>query len=113
MSTALLYSLGHKITSGALYHLDTTWTLKICSFFWFFKNFNFGGGPLLPDFDEPVLSLLFVVSPLSVYVATALLANGADGNSKEELENILNEPKSSFWDVPPIDIKTLNKDIEG
>ena len=53
----------------------------------------------------------FVVSPLSVYVATALLANGADGNSKEELENILNEPKSPYWDTPPVDIKTLNKDI--
>lgn len=49
----------------------------------------------------------FVVSPLSVYTATTLLANGADGNSKIELEKeILNKE-------PYLNMDTLNKTLSN
>ena len=58
----------------------------------------------------------FVISPLSVYIATALLDNGADGNSKVELEReILNQPKEAylgyFRELPALNMDALNKKL--
>ena len=50
----------------------------------------------------------FVVSPLSVYVATVLLVNGADGRTRDELDKILT---LRDWRGNEIDIDTTNRKI--
>ena len=54
------------------------------------SNFYFAAQFLKTAFEQSQDN--FVVSPLSVYAATALLANGAAGNSLAELGNILTAP---------------------
>jgi serine protease inhibitor len=72
-------------------------------------NFYFTSLFLKTTFEEKKDN--FVISPLSVYTVTTLLANGTDGNSTTELENILNPKKHPFMPSRPINIEKLNTNL--